>query len=214
MNKAKAKEKKKFSLKDPKIITLGLVIVYWLLDYLMMAVTQNLNTVLITVFTLLAPLTLYRYYAYDYQKGVAAAGCTDVPRFVKNKNRYVDIGWMILAVWGVVFLVMEPFVVPRFFPGLDEKYYQCQIVLMVYIAPIMEEITFRYFLYDRCLKPQYGWFLGFVISSLLFVVTHPVTNLHSFVIYLVPTVLFFLVYSEFGLYGSIVMHMIYNMVAL
>lgn len=51
-------------------------------------------------------------------------------------------------------------------------------------------------------------------SILDFVMFHPVTNMHALVIYWVPTLLFFLVYYEFGLYGSIVIHILYNMMAI
>lgn len=216
-NKTKnGKPKKQTSLvqKNPKIAVLVMVVVYFMLDCLMMDKDQTLHTALIAVFTFLAPSTLYSYYVYDYQRELYPEGGTDVPGFVKNKKRYVTFGWLIILVWGLIFLIIEPIIVPKFFPVLDETYYRQQIMLMLFIAPVMEEIIFRYLLYDRWLKRKWGWFWGFVAASFIFVLCHPVTNMHSLVIYWVPTVLFFLVYREFGLYGSIVIHMIYNMMAI
>ena len=103
---------------------------------------------------------------------------------------------------------------PKLFPVLAERYYNSQLMLMLFVAPVIEEVIFRYLLYDRWLRPKWGWLGGFLASSFLFVICHPVTNVHAMVIYWVPTVLFFLVYHEFGLYGAILIHMVYNMMAI
>lgn len=200
--------------KNPKLTILVMVVTYFMLDYLMMDSKMELHMGLIIFFTLLAASTLYSYYALDYHREIYPVGGTDVPGFIKNKKRYVLIGWAIITVWGILLLILEPILVPKFFPVLDSTYLESQILLMVFVAPVMEEITFRYLLYDRWLKRKWGWFWGFMASSAIFILCHPVTDLHSLVIYWVPTILFFLVYREFGLYGSILMHMIYNMIAI
>lgn len=214
--KAKTQIKKPKSLiqSNPKLTVLVLVITYFLLDYLMINSAENLHIALIVIFTLLAPSTLYSYYVFDYQRDLFPTGGTDMPKFVKNKKKYATVGWLILLIWSIVFLIVEPVIVPRFFPVLNSTYYQSQIMLMLFIAPVMEEIIFRYLLYDRWLRRKWGWFWGFVVASLIFVVCHPVTNVHSLIIYWAPTLLFFLIYHEFGLYGAIIMHMIYNMMAI
>lgn len=200
--------------KNPKLTILVMVVTYFLLDYLMMNVKEALHPALIVVCTLLGASTLYSYYGNDYYRGLYPKGGTDIPKFVKNKKRYVLIGWFAIFIWGIILLIAEPIIVPKFFPVLNSTYYQSQILFMLFIAPIMEEIIFRYLLYDRWLKRKWGWFWGFMAASLIFVVCHPVTNMHSVVIYWIPTLLFFLVYQEFGLYGSIVIHMLYNMMAI
>lgn len=208
------KKPKSLVQSNVKLTILVLIVTYFLLDYLMMSTTEELSKVLTVIFTLLAPSMLYSYYVYDYQRELYPVGGTDVPKFVNNKKKYVTIGWLAITVWGVIFLIIEPFIVPRFFPVLDNTYYQSQILLMLFIAPVMEEIIFRYLLYDRWLKRKWGWFWGFLAASFVFVICHPVTNVHSLIIYWAPTLLFFLIYQEFGLYGAIVMHMIYNMMAI
>lgn len=199
---------------NPKLSTIVLVATYFLLDFVMMDGAEETHRALVVMFTLLASSTLYGFYVNDYQRGLFPQGGTDIPKFVKNKVKYAVFGWLAITIWGIIFITIEPLAVPRFFPMIDSTYHQSQIVLMLFIAPVMEEIIFRYLLYDRWLKRKWGWFWGFMAASLIFVVCHPVTNLHSLVIYWAPTVLFFLIYNEFGLYGSILIHMVYNMMAI
>lgn len=206
--------KKSLVQSNPKLAVLTLAVVYFLLDYLMIDVANEPPLAMIVLFTFLAPSTLYSYYVNDYHRGLNPPGGHDMPAFVKNKKKYAITGWLCVLLWGVIFLAAEPFVISRFFPMLDETYYQSQIVLMMYIAPVMEEVVFRYLLYDRWLRRKWGWLGGFLAASLIFVMFHPVTNMHALVIYWVPTLLFFLVYYEFGLYGSIVIHILYNMMAI
>jgi membrane protease YdiL (CAAX protease family) len=200
--------------RNPKLCTMIMIVMYFLLEYLMVENTESMDRILIVIFTMLAPSMLYSYYVSDYHRGINPQGGTDMPKFVKNKKKYAIIGWLGITIWGVLFLIFEPVVVPKFFKLLDNTYYGSQIMLMLYIAPVMEEIAFRYLLYDRWLRRKMGWFWGFMSASLLFVICHPVTNVHSLIIYWAPTLLFFLIYHEFGLYGSIIMHIIYNMIAI
>lgn len=200
--------------RNPKLAVLVLIVIYFLLDYMMMNAADGLHPALTVIFTMLAPSMLYSYYVFDYQRDIFPQGGSDVPKFVKNKKKFVTFGWLAVTVWGVIFLVAEPYAMPKLFPVLDSNYYRPQILLMLFIAPVMEEVIFRYLLYDRWLKRKWGWFWGFAAASLVFVVCHPVTNTHALVIYWVPTLLFFLVYEEFGLYGAILIHMLYNMMAI
>lgn len=213
-NQAKTIKAKSLVQTSPKLSALVLVVTYFLMDYIMMDSGENLHKVLIVIFTMLAPSTLYSYYAVDYQRGLYPSGGTDMPKFAKDKRRFAVIGWLVITIYGILFLIAEPFIVPRFFPMLNATYCQSQIMLMLFVAPVMEEIIFRYLLYDRWLRRKWGPVWGLLAASLIFVVCHPVTNMHALIIYWVPTLLFFLIYREFGLYGAIVMHMIYNIVAI
>lgn len=206
--------KKSLVQSNVKLCLLVLIVMYWLLDYMMMSHPDEINRVMTVIFTMLAPSMLYSYYVSDCHKGLFPKGGTDIPAFVKNRKKYAVAGWIAITIWSVLFLALEPLVVPRFFKLVDETYYSSQLALMIIVAPVMEEIIFRYLLYDRWLRRKWGWFWGFVVASFVFVVCHPITNVHALVIYWVPTLLFFLVYHEFGLYGSIIMHMVYNIMAL
>lgn len=207
-------KKKSLVQSNPKLSTFTLIVTYFLLDYVMMDMAQETPMWLSVIFVLLAASTLFSFYVNDYQRGLGPRDGTDMPGFVKNKARYATIGWLVITGWGILFLILEPLVVPKFFEVMDTAYHQSQIILMLFIAPVMEEIAFRYLLYDRWLRKKLGWLGGFLVASLIFVVFHPVTNAHALIIYWAPTVLFFLVYHEFGLYGAILMHMIYNMMAI
>lgn len=206
--------KKSLVQSNPKLSTFVLIVTYFLLDYVMMDSAENTPMWLSVVFVLLAVSTLFSFYVNDYQRGLGPKDGTDVPAFVKNRQKYTLMGWAVIGIWGILFLILEPIVVPKFFEMVDTTYHQSQIILMLFIAPVMEEIAFRYLLYDRWLRKKLGWLGGFLVASLIFVVFHPVTNAHALIIYWAPTLLFFLVYHEFGLYGSILMHMIYNMMAI
>ena len=206
--------KKSLVQSNVKLSMLILIVMYFLLDYMLVDQAAEMNYVWVIMFTLLAPSMLYSYYTGDCHKGLFPKGGTDIPMFVKDKKKYALTGWAVITGWAVLFLITEPFVVPRFFKMLDETYYSPQLALFLVIAPIMEEIIFRYLLYDRWLRKKWGWFWGFMAASLVFVICHPITNMHALVIYWLPTLLFFIVYHEFGLYGSIAMHIIYNLVAL
>lgn len=197
-----------------KLALIMMIVIYFLLDYMMMECADEMTRGLIIIFTLLAPSSLYGYYVFDYQREIYPTGGSDVPKYVKNKKKYVTFGWLAITIWGILFMILEPVTVPRFFTMLDSNYYESQILLMLFIAPVMEEIIFRYLLYDRWLRQKWGWLWGCVAATFVFVICHPVTDFNSFVIYWAPTVLFFAIYHEFGLYGSIVIHMIYNMMAI
>lgn len=200
--------------RNPKIVVITMIVMYFLLDYVITDAKDTLHIVLLTVFTLFPTVMLYSWYVNDYVREWYPADGTDIPKFVKSKKRYAIIGWLVISLLGIIFLIAELFIVPKFFPVLNDTYYQPRILLMVFIAPVMEEIIFRYLLYDRWLKPKWGWFWGFIAASIIFVICHPVTNMHSFIVYWIPTLLFFLIYQEFGLYGSIIIHILYNMMAI
>lgn len=207
-------QKKSLVQSNPKLAALILIVTYFVLDFAMMDVKAEPSTGLRAVLVMLAPSLLYSYYVNDYHKGLYPKGGTDVPAFARNKRKFVIVGWAVITAWGIISFIAEPYMMPKLFPVLAERYYNSQLMLMLFVAPVIEEVIFRYLLYDRWLRPKWGWLGGFLASSFLFVICHPVTNVHAMVIYWVPTVLFFLVYHEFGLYGAILIHMVYNMMAI
>lgn len=206
--------KMSFAQKKPQWTALMMVILYFMLDAGMMDTEKELGRWDIASYAIMALVILYIFYAGDYHRNICPTGGTDVPKFIKHRKQYVLIGFAVFFIWGILFLAAGPVVIPKLFPTLAGKFSQAQLALMLLIAPVMEEVTFRYLLYDRWLRQKYGWLLGFIVASFLFVMCHPITNLHSFIVYWAPTVMFFLVYHDFGLYGAILMHMIYNMIAI
>ena len=191
-----------------------LIILYFLLDYVMVNVQEELPVLLTAILACLGPVCLYSFYAADYRKGVTPEGGTDTPLFIMDKKNYVLRGWLVLVLWGVLFLSAGYALLPKALPALERSYYWSQLAVFLFVAPIMEELIFRYLLFDRYFRRKWGWFPAFLLTSLLFVLCHPVTDTHALIIYYVPTLLFFLVYHEFGLYGSIAIHILYNLIAL
>ena len=101
--------------RNPKLCIMIIIVMYFLLEYLMVENTESMDRILIVIFTMLAPSMLYSYYVSDYHRGINPQGGTDMPKFVKNKKKYAIIGWLGITIWGVLFLIFEPVVVPKFF---------------------------------------------------------------------------------------------------
>ena len=110
VNKAAAEKKSwsklgdlsKISLvqRNPKLCTMIMIVMYFLLEYLMVENTESMDRILIIIFTMLAPSMLYSYYVSDYHRGINPQGGTDMPKFVKNKKKYAIIGWFGITIWG------------------------------------------------------------------------------------------------------------------
>ena len=77
------------------------------------------------------------------------------------------------------------------------------------LAPIVEEIIFRGILPLKIFKGYEGW--GYIVGGLLFALFHGPTNIVSFVIYAVSSVILtLLAYRTRRLEVSIAVHMINN----
>ena len=193
------------------IIILGL---YFVMDALLLNVTENAGAGISAACLLLTLVVFYGCYVYGYQKGVQTFNGKDVPCFIKNKKRYIIIMFRIITLLTILIPLGYDEIITKWMPNLDHVYYSSQVFLYVLIAPILEELSFRYFLYDRWAKPKFGMIKGIAISGFLFVICHPVGNINALILYWVPALLFYLVYDSFGLYGSILAHIIFNFIAL
>ncbi|MGE5676618.1 MAG: lysostaphin resistance A-like protein [Pseudomonadota bacterium] len=106
-------------------------------------------------------------------------------------------------------LQLEPQEIVQEF-ATDDFFYKLMLFLMVVImAPFVEEYVFRYFLYDRLLLPRMPVFAAAVISSAFFTLLH--FNMSG-----VPT--FFglglfctYMYERKGYYGAVVAHIVSNL---
>ena len=82
-------------------------------------------------------------------------------------------------------------------------------IMLGVLAPIVEEIIFRGILPLKIFKGYEGW--GYIVGGLLFALFHGPTNIVSFVIYAVSSVIFtLLAYRTRRLEVSIAVHMINN----
>ncbi len=206
----KKPKKSSVFVRHPLLMAGCLATIYFMMDGFLLdkATGHDLPKIL---FCLGASFLLF---LFGYPMESIYPGTPYVPAWVKHPKRYQwgGLGLIILiAILGVIFY--QPLLL-RWFPNLGEVYYPANVVLFLVIAPIMEELTFRYLLYDRWAKPKYGKGLGMLAAGIIFVLCHPVTDWRTLCLYWIPTIMFFLVYEDFGIYGSILAHMIYNFLAL
>lgn len=99
-------------------------------------------------------------------------------------------------------------------PNLQKTTTQSELIVFLIIAPIMEEVVFRKLLYDNWAFDKFGRLKAMLVVGLLFVLTHPIVSFGGFILYWLPTLLFFMVYDLAGIKASIGVHFIYNLVAL
>lgn len=117
-----------------------------------------------------------------------------------------------LSLLAIIFYYQD--IIIAIFPTLYKGYPKAQIVLICMIAPILEELAYRHLLYGKWAKQKWGMWKGAIIIGVIFVIMHPITNMSGFALYWLPTILFFIAYNEMGLCWSIVVHMIFNIIAL
>lgn len=192
----------------------SLIVIYFLMDTYLLNTNEEMDTTTLGLCLGFSLALFYLYYVHSRIFGPERKGAKDIPSFCKNQKRVVWIGYFILILLSVLlFLGYEP-IATDWFPSLGNTYYRSQLTLLLLIAPIIEELSFRYFLYDRWARRKYGIVKGILLTGLIFVICHPVANIQSMILYWVPTLAFYLIYESFGLYGSIAAHMIFNFVAL
>lgn len=187
---------------------------YFLLDSYMLNTLTELGDHQ-TLFCLsIAFAIFYIGYVMQYQFRCQVSGGKDIPAWVRNRRGYaVTFFWALVLIGHIVFISYDAIIL-NCFPNLESTYYRSQVFLLIFIAPILEELVFRYFLYDRWAQIKFGTVKGMLLTGLLFVVCHPVTSVDGLILYWVPTLLFYLIYDSFGLYGSVIAHMVFNFIAL
>lgn len=200
--------------KKPLWTAVILIVLYFLMEYILLDVVEDAGAVVSSVCILLALGLFYSLYVAGYQINYPMREGKDIPAYVEKKRRFVLRCFRIMTLLTIIIPLGYDEIIIKWMPNLRMVYYESQVYLYILIAPIFEELTFRYFLYDKWARPKWGALKGFLISGILFVICHPVANLESMVLYWVPTLLFYLVYDSFGLYGSIAAHMIFNFIAL
>lgn len=134
---------------------------------------------------------------------------------VSKKEKYIERGFFIgLVVISLIFSVGYDSILATITPTLQKTTSQSELMVFLILAPIIEEIVYRYLLYDKWSRPRYGKIKGGALIGFIFVVTHPVVSFGGFILYWLPTLLFFMVYEKGGLKASIIVHFLYNLVAL
>ena len=208
-----ARKRKTLLGSHPVFSGLFIFLVYLIMDDALLNVSKNAGAGLSTGCLLLTLVIFYIFYVSGYASGHPLQG-EDVPACINRKKSYVIWMFRVMTVLTVIIPLSYDEIITKWMPNLDVVYYPSQVFLLVLIAPILEELTFRYFFYDQWAKQKFGVVKGILIVGFLFVICHPVGNLNGLLTYSVPTLLFFLMYDSCGLYGSIAAHVIFNFIAL
>lgn len=83
------------------------------------------------------------------------------------------------------------------------------MVLVVVLAPFVEEYIFRYYIYDRILLPKMPSFAAALISASLFTLLH--YNISGIPTFFCLGLFCALVYEKTGFYGAVVTHAVSNL---
>lgn len=131
----------------------------------------------------------------------------------QNRKRTL-LPFIILSVLTLSITLGYDVIMPKLLPHIFEGYKIGNVVTVVIIAPILEELAFRYLLYDKWARPKFGKLKGILLISLVFIITHPIMNMTGFALYWLPTLFFFSVYDLGGIYPAILAHMLFNILAI
>lgn len=137
-----------------------------------------------------------------------------LPAIKENRSKSTVFKFLMLVMVAIVFTIAYKPIVGSLLPSIFSGYKFSNVVLIVIIAPILEELAFRYLLYDKWAKPKFGTWKAVLMVGLMFVITHPIVNMNGFALYWLPTLLFFSIYDLGGIYPAILAHMLFNIIAI
>lgn len=83
------------------------------------------------------------------------------------------------------------------------------LVLVVVLAPFVEEYVFRYFVYDRILLPKMPSFAAALISASLFTLLH--YNISGIPTFFCLGLFCCFIYEKTGFYGAVIAHAVSNL---
>ena len=219
MEKGKKKSKNTYQRiqkiwSHPTTLATGLFVLYLTADATLLNTSRAPDGKYTVIYLGLALGLFFTAYVLPYWNGKRRRATKDIPSGIKNKKRFVTVTYFITAAIAITASMLYHQMGDDLLPSLSSTYYESQVNVLVLVAPIMEELIFRYVLYDMWARARFGKVKGILLSGAIFVVCHPVTGLEGLVLYWIPTILFYVIYEEFGLYGSILSHAIFNFIAL
>ena len=187
---------------------------YFSLDGMLLNVGTDIPFPKIVLALVLVLVVFFLLYVCRYLLDVPVKNTKDVPlEIIKRPKRYVVMGFIGMTVLTSAFIIVYYFGVSTN-SGVKTIYYASQPCYQVLFAPIVEELLFRYILYDGWARNKLGRFKGAFVVGIIFILFHFPVSIGLFVLYIVPVVFLFLFYEQFGLYGAILAHMTYNFLAL
>lgn len=150
------------------------------------------------------------YFAYyiAYLRKKLKSNLSDTER----KKEILFFSSLIIVTLGI--FISYDSLITQYLPSIGDNYYKSEVVVFLILAPIFEEISFRYLLYDKWAKVKYGKIIGGILIGIIFIIFHPINNFIGFAMYWLPTLFLFMTYDSGGIKASITAHMLYNIVAL
>jgi membrane protease YdiL (CAAX protease family) len=95
--------------------------------------------------------------------------------------------------------------------AVEEMYYKMLLfVLVVVLAPFVEEYIFRYYIYDKLLLPRMPNLAAAIISAALFTLLH--LNVSGIPTFLGLGLYCTFIYEKKGFYGAVITHVVSNLV--
>ena len=98
-------------------------------------------------------------------------------------------------------------------PDLDSfltYFFRTSILYSVFLAPIVEEFTFRYLILDRLFGKKFKFYISNLVISLIFGLIHLYPFVQSLHLYILSFI-FGLIYRKYGLASSISAHFFANL---
>lgn len=131
-----------------------------------------------------------------------------------RQRKFNNGAFTVLSIISVVAFAFYDPVIGTLLPSLYASYNKSQILLWTLVTPVTEELVFRYLFYDKWALSKFKKPIAMLLVLIVFVLLHPVTNMQTFVMYLLPALLLFMTYDMGGIYASIAVHMIFNTLSL
>lgn len=157
------------------------------------------------IFALISSWIIYYVtYLHDQLKGEQS-----------KKKRTIEIVFFVgLIILSSTLIIGYDTILPMILPTIQKSNYKAELMVFLILAPIIEETTYRKLFYNQWARPKYGKIKGGALIGFIFVITHPVVSLGGFILYWIPTLMFFMVYDLGGIKASIIIHFLYNLVAI
>lgn len=191
--------------KHPILSGIAIIVLFYIFDTY---ASQNVNVIDNTVYALIIITMLYIFYMTYMKTKLASETLT--PRLRKVNL----ISFAILSVVSIVAFLFYDTIFGTLLPNLYAGYNKSQILLWILVTPVSEELVFRYLFYDKWALSKFKKPIAMLIVAVFFVILHPVTDVPSFIMYFLPTLLLFMSYDMGGIYASIAVHMIFNTLSL
>lgn len=122
-------------------------------------------------------------------------------------NRLNDLYVYILS--GLLNMETKPQEIVGEFAEGGAYYKAALFILVVVLAPFVEEYIFRYYIYDRLLLPRMPAFAAALISAALFTVLH--YNISGIPTFFCLGIFCAFMYEKKGYYGAVTAHMVSNL---